>query len=90
MDGADLDVAEVGQVIEIMTDFYAEPRDNGTGMSYVSETFHAATKEKRKMKWRVEVSVTHMHREDRHKFIHAKAKEWTTWLDKEAVEIVKD
>ena len=79
-------------VIEIMTDFYAQPRNDGMETSYVTETYHAATKERHhnKMKRRLEVSVRQLSREDRERFILAKAKEWTSWLDKEAVEIVKN
>ena len=42
------------------------------------------------MKPRIEVIVRQLNREDRERFIKAKAKEWTSWLDKEAVEIVKN
>ncbi len=77
VDGADLDVAEVGQVIEIMTDFYAQPRKNGAETSYVSETYHTATKEKprnHKMKRKIEVSIRQLTREDRERFITAKTR----------------
>ena len=91
MDGADLDVEEAthGQVIEVLTDFYAQPRDDGKRVSYVSEAFHT-TKEKHKVKRRIEVSVRQLSREGRERFVTAKAKEWTSRLDKEAVEIVKN
>ena len=80
-------------MIEIMTDFYAQPRKNGAEMSYVSETYHTTTKEKprnHKMKRKIEVSIRQLTREDRERFVTAKAKEWTSWLDKEAIEIVKN
>ena len=91
-EGADIDVVESGQVIEIMTDFYAQPRNNGTETSYVTEAYATETKEKRqnKMKRRLEVSVRQLTREDRERFIKAKGKEWTSWLDKKAVEIIKN
>jgi quinolinate synthase len=77
----------LGTVIEIMTDFFAEPRSNGDGPSFVSEIYHAGA-DKKKMKRRIEVSVRQLNREDRTLFVKAKAKEWTSWLDKNAVEIV--
>ena len=81
---------EVGDtLIEIMTDFFAEPRSNGDGPSFVSEIYHAGA-DKKKMKRRIEVSVRQLNREDRTLFVKAKAKEWTSWLDKGAVEIVKN
>ena len=36
----------LGTVIEIMTDFYAQPRNDGLETSYVTETYHTTTKEK--------------------------------------------
>ena len=44
----------------------------------------------RPLKRRVEVSMRDLSREDRDAFDRAKQKEWTSWLDKEAVELVKD
>ena len=44
----------------------------------------------RPLKRRVEVSMRNLSREDRDAFNRAKQKEWTSWLDKEAVELVKD
>ena len=44
----------------------------------------------RPLKRRVEVSMRDMSREDRDAFIRAKQKEWASWLDKEAVALVKD
>ncbi len=66
VDGTDLHVEEAlfGLVIEVMTDFYAEPRDDGRGVSYVSEVFHT-TNEKHKVKRRIDVSVRQLSREDR-------------------------
>ena len=34
--------------------------------------------------------MRHLSREDRDAFSRAKQKEWTSWLDKEAVELVKN
>ena len=42
------------------------------------------------LKRRVKVSMRNLSREDRDAFNRAKQKEWTSWLDKEAVELVKD
>ena len=44
----------------------------------------------RPLKRRVEVSMRNLTREDRDPFTRAKQKEWASWLDKEAVELVKD
>ena len=44
----------------------------------------------RPLKRRVEVSMRKSSREDRDAFNRAKQKEWTSWLDKGAVELVKD
>ena len=44
----------------------------------------------RPLKRRVEVSMRNLSRDDRDAFNRAKQKEWTSWLDKEAVELVKD
>ena len=44
----------------------------------------------RPLKRRVEVSRRNLSREDRDALNRAKQKEWTLWLDKEAVELVKD
>ena len=44
----------------------------------------------RPLKRRVEVSMRNLSRDDRDAFNRAKHKEWTSWLDKEAVELVKD
>ena len=44
----------------------------------------------RPLQRRVEVSMRDLSREDREAFNRAKQKEWTAWLDKEAVELVKD
>ena len=44
----------------------------------------------RPLKRRVEVSVRDLSREGRDAFNRAKQKEWASWLDKEAVELVKD
>ena len=65
MDGTDLDAEEamLGQVIEVMTDFYAQLRDDGRGVSYVSEV-SCSTEEKPKVKRRIEVSVRQLSRED--------------------------
>ena len=44
----------------------------------------------RSPKRRVEVSMRNLTRKDRDAFTRAKQKEWASWLDKEAVELVKD
>ena len=44
----------------------------------------------RLLKRRLEVSMRNLTREDRDAFTRAKQKEWASWLDKEAVELVKD
>ena len=44
----------------------------------------------RPLKRRVEVSMRNLTREDRDAFTAAKQKEWASWLDQEAVELVKD
>ena len=44
----------------------------------------------RPLKGRLEVSMRNLSREDRDAFNRAKQKEWTSWLDKEAVELVND
>ena len=44
----------------------------------------------RPLKRRVDVSMRNLSRDDRDAFNRAKQKEWTSWLDKEAVELVKD
>ena len=44
----------------------------------------------RPLKGRLEVSMRNLSREDRDAFNRAKQKEWTSWLDKEAVELLKD
>ena len=44
----------------------------------------------RPLKRRVEVSMRNLSRDGRDAFNRAKKKEWTSWLDKEAVELVKD
>ena len=62
------------------------------GDSRVSEA-HVHTQDRdraRPLKRRVEVSMRNLTREDRDAFTPAKQKEWASWLDKEAVELVKD
>ena len=44
----------------------------------------------RPLKRRLEVSMRNLTREDRDAFTAAKQKDWARWLDKEAVELVKD
>ena len=44
----------------------------------------------RPLKRRVEVSMRNLSRKDRDAFNRAKQKEWASWLDKEAVELVND
>ena len=54
---------------------------------------HVCTQDRdrfRPVKRRVEVSMRDLSREDRDAFNRAKQKEWTSWLDKETVELVKD
>ena len=60
--------------------------------SHVPEA-HVYTQDRdrfRPLKRRVEVSMRDVSREDQDAFNRAKQKEWTSWLDKEAVELVKD
>ena len=38
-EGADLE----GLIVEILLDFYAEPRDQGESISYITEVFHTKT-----------------------------------------------
>ena len=51
------------RVLEIETDFYAQPRDQGAGISYVMEAYRTS-KEQYKTKRRVEVSVRQLNREE--------------------------
>ena len=44
----------------------------------------------RPLKRRVEMSRRNLTREDRDAFTAAKQKDWASWLDKEAMELVKD
>ena len=62
------------------------------GDSRVSKA-HVYTQDRdraRTLKRRVEVSMRNLTRDDRDAFTRAKQKEWASWLDKEAVELVKD
>ena len=80
-----------GLVVEILLDFFAEPGLTADSNSYVTQVFSAERYGSRKqLKKRVEVSLRELSRDDRAAFDAAKAKEWQSWLDKEAVEIVKN
>ena len=77
-------------MVEILIDFYAEPRDEGESISYVTEVFNtSAPKGKKNTKRKIEVKVRDLTMEDRKLFDLAKKKEWTSWLEKDAIELVK-
>ena len=91
-------------VFEILIDLFAPPEPEHCEDSRVSAgsehcegscvpQAHVYTQDRdrfRPLKRRVEVSMRNLSREDRDAFNRAKQKEWTSWLDKEAVELVKD
>ena len=79
-------------VFEILVDPFASPGSEHCDDSRVPEA-HVYTQDRdraRPLKRRVEVSMRNLTREDRDAFTRAKQKEWASWLDKEAVELVKD
>ena len=79
-------------VIEILIDLFASPGSEHRQDSRVPEA-HVYTQDRdraRPLKRRVEVSLRNLTCEDRDAFTSAKQKEWASWLDKEAVELVKD
>ena len=77
-------------MIEILLDCFAEPRDGGEAVSYVTESFEATgVPNKKNLKRRIEVKTRQLTLDDRHLFDAAKRKEWHSWLEKEAVEVVK-
>ena len=91
-------------VFEILTNLFASLVSDYCENSHVSagsehcDDFrvleaHVYTQDRdraRPLKRRVEVSMRNLTREDRDAFTRAKQKEWASWLDKEAVEMVKD
>ena len=91
-------------VFEILVDLFASPVSTYCENSHVSAgsehcddsrvpEAHVYTQDRdraRPLKRRVEVSMRNLTREDRDAFTRAKQKEWASWLDKEAVEMVKD
>ena len=85
-------------VFEILIDFFASPGSEHCEDSRVSAgsrvpEAHVHTQDRdrfRPLKRRVEVSMRDLSREDRDAFNRAKQKEWTSVLDKGAVELVKD
>ena len=72
------------QCIEIMLNTIAEMPSNYLSENNMAEIFMATPSTKR----RTEVSMRELSREDRELFNEAKAKEWRSWLSKEAVELV--
>ena len=79
-------------VLEILIDLFASPGSEHCEDSRVPEA-HVYTKDRdrfRPLKRRVEVSMRNLSCEDRDAFNRAKQKEWTSWLEKEAVELVND
>ena len=80
------------EVSEILIDLFAPPGSEHRQDSRVPEA-HVYTQNRdraRPVKRRVEVSRRTLTREDRDAFNRAKQKEWASWLDKEAVKLVKD
>ena len=79
-------------VIEILSGLFASLGSENRQHSRVQEA-HVCTRDRdrdRPMKRRVEVSMRNLTREDGDVFTAAKQKEWASWLDKEAVELVKN
>ena len=77
---------EPEQCIEIMLNTIAEMPSNYLSENDNAEIFMATPSTKR----RTEVSMRDLSREDRELFNEAKAKEWQSWLSKEAVELVRN
>ena len=91
-------------VFEILVDLFASPVSNYCENSHVSTgseqcddsgvlEAHVYTQDRDRagpLRRRVELSMRNLTREDRDAFTRAKQKEWASWLDKEAVELVKD
>ena len=79
-------------MFEILIDFFASPGSQDCCTDSRAPEAHVYTQERnlsRPLKRRVEVSMRTLTREDRDAFTTAKQKEWASWLDKEAVELVK-
>ena len=76
----------------MLIDLFASPGSEHRQDSRVPEA-HVCTQDReraRPLKRRVEVSMRNLTCEDRDACTAAKHKEWASWLDKEAVELVKD
>ena len=81
-----------GDTIEIVIDLCASPSSETRLDSRAQEArVHTQDRDRgNPLKRRVEVSVRNLTSSDRDAFTEAKRKELASWLDKEAVQLVKD